>query len=55
MAIDVTTDNQYPMNREPQSEHDRSNDKKAMYISKITKECVDRLIEDIDKTLKASK
>ncbi|MFJ3390529.1 hypothetical protein [Lysinibacillus sp. NPDC086135] len=52
MAEDITTNFKNHVNRTTHNEHDRLNNK-AMSSKKITKECVDRLIEDIDKTLKA--
>ncbi len=55
MGEDTTTNFNNPVNRTPNNEHDRLNNRKPMNSAKITKECVDRLIEDIDKTLKASK
>lgn len=53
MAKDITKGFKNHINKTPHSEHDRLNNYKAMSSKKITKECVDRLIEDIDKTLRA--
>lgn len=53
MAEDITTNFKNHVNKTPHNEHDKLNNK-AISSKKITKECVERLIEDIDKTLKAS-
>ncbi|WP_427107679.1 hypothetical protein [Lysinibacillus xylanilyticus] len=55
MAEDITTNFKKHVNITPHREHDRLNNSKAMISKKITKECVDRLIEDIDKILRTSK
>ena len=55
MAEDITTNFKKHVNITPHREHDRLNNSKAMISKKITKECVDRLIEDIDKTLRIIK
>lgn len=54
MSIDITM-NFHTVNRAPNCEHDRLNNRKTVNSAKITKNCVDRLIKDIDKVLKASK
>lgn len=55
MGEDITMNFKNPVNRTPNSEHDRLNNKKTMNSAKITKKCVDQLIKDIDKALKTSK
>ena len=50
--IDITTNNKYPMNQKTQREYPRNKDKETTYVQKITKECVDKLIEEIDRVLK---
>lgn len=51
MAIDITTDFQYPMNQNPQREYGSVIERETTYAQTITKECVDKLIEDIDRVL----
>lgn len=51
MAIDVTKDYQYPMNQIPQREYNSVVERETTYVQKITKECVDNLIEEIDKLI----
>ncbi|WP_156312098.1 hypothetical protein [Lysinibacillus contaminans] len=52
MVIDITTDNKYPMNQNTQIEYPKIEDRETIYVQKITKECVDKLIEKIDRVLK---
>ncbi|MGE7093168.1 hypothetical protein ACQKII_17270 [Lysinibacillus sp. NPDC048646] len=54
MAKDITIDFNNLGSKTPHSGHDRLNNSKAMSNTKITKECVDKLIENIDKTLRKS-
>lgn len=53
MEKDIAATDKYPMNHKRQ--HDLLVDRKKDYIVEITKEQIDRLIEDIDKTLRTSK
>ncbi|MFY0520003.1 hypothetical protein ACOMCU_19580 [Lysinibacillus sp. UGB7] len=54
MAKDITIDFNNLVNNTPHSGHKSLNNSKAMSNTKITKECVDRLIDSIDKTLRKS-
>ncbi|WP_193767095.1 hypothetical protein [Lysinibacillus parviboronicapiens] len=51
MEKDTSFDYQYPKHQKRRHNEEH----KGLYVIKITKEQVDRLIEDIDKTLKTSK
>ncbi|MGN4124818.1 hypothetical protein ACMGD3_07325 [Lysinibacillus sphaericus] len=54
MAKDITKDFNNLVSKTPHSGHNSLNNSKAMSNTKITKECVDRLIDNIDKTLRKS-
>lgn len=54
MVINIAADHKYPMNKNTQDEYARVKDKETRNVQKITKECVDKLIEEIDRVLKRS-
>ncbi|MFJ7952936.1 hypothetical protein ACIQZG_15555 [Lysinibacillus sp. NPDC096418] len=54
MRIDITTNYQYPLNQKLQSECVQVINKETSDVQKITKACVDKLIEDIDRILKGA-
>lgn len=51
MAIDATKDYQFSMNQNPQREFNSVVERDTTYTQKITKECVDELIMEIDKLI----
>ncbi|MFJ7736522.1 hypothetical protein ACIQ2D_09265 [Lysinibacillus sp. NPDC097287] len=54
MTIDITTNYQYPLNQNPQREYGKVIEKEPTDVQRITKACVDKLIEDIDRILKGA-
>lgn len=54
MAIDIPTNYPNPMNQNPTREYERIVKNEKTDVKKITKECVDKLIEDIDRILKGA-
>lgn len=55
MAKDTTTDFENPVTENKQEGHERLNNENAISSTKITKDCVEQLIDKINETLKTSK